>query len=207
MKQEQYNWKFKKMVADPLFKEWHSNQDNMSQSLNTLVSFIIHLIGTDDLGSFETQMKIQKILLLHDKDFINEVAMKMTPYLQQGNFEGVTEKQDAKVISPTSPSETEDTLSSTNEQKNENTDAAMIQQKQIENSDKELENDAIDEKIQSKEEPIGQPVSKEEMKPEQKEKSESKLESKQEYSPETQDNPVKPKGYEEVKQNAKAFFS
>ncbi|MGR9635213.1 hypothetical protein ACU82A_29930 [Bacillus cereus] len=82
MKQEQYNWKFKKMVADPLFQEWHSNQDNLSYSLNTLVSFIIQLVGTGDLGSFAMQSKLQRILLLQDEEFINEMVQKINPHLQ-----------------------------------------------------------------------------------------------------------------------------
>ncbi|MED3080195.1 hypothetical protein [Bacillus wiedmannii] len=78
MKQEQYNWKFKKMTDDPSFKEWHSNQDNISHSLNTLVSFIIRLIGTGDLGSFDNQTKLQQVLLLQDESFINAVAKRIT---------------------------------------------------------------------------------------------------------------------------------
>lgn len=77
MKQEQYNWKFKKMTDDPSFKEWHSNQDNISHSLNTLVSFIIRLIGTGDLGSFDNQTKLQQVLLLQDESFINAVAKRV----------------------------------------------------------------------------------------------------------------------------------
>ncbi|WP_144519341.1 hypothetical protein [Bacillus thuringiensis] len=80
MKQEQYNWKFKKMTENPSFKKWHSNQDNISHSLNTLVSFIIRLIGTGDLGSFDNQTKLQEILLLQDKSFINAVAKRVTMY-------------------------------------------------------------------------------------------------------------------------------
>ncbi|EOO25421.1 hypothetical protein IIU_06162 [Bacillus cereus VD133] len=92
MKQEQYNWKFKKMTDDPSFKEWHSNQDNISHSLNTLVSFIIRLIGTGDLGSFDNQTKLQQVLLLQDESFINAVAKRVNTRSSNGFVDTDQEK-------------------------------------------------------------------------------------------------------------------
>ncbi|MED1383149.1 hypothetical protein [Bacillus mycoides] len=98
MKQEQYNWKFKKMTDDPSFKEWHSNQDNISHSLNTLVSFIIRLIGTGDLGSFDNQTKLQQVLLLQDESFINAVAKRVTTCSSNGFVDIDQEKTDEKPV-------------------------------------------------------------------------------------------------------------
>ena len=92
MKQEQYNWKFKKMTDDPSFKEWHGNQDNISHSLNTLVSFIIRLIGTGDLGSFDNQTKLQQVLLLQDESFINAVAKRVNTRSSNGFVDTDQEK-------------------------------------------------------------------------------------------------------------------
>ncbi|HDR3896875.1 MULTISPECIES: hypothetical protein [Bacillus] len=98
MKQEQYNWKFKKMTDDPSFKEWHSNQDNISHSLNTLVSFIIRLIGTGDLGSFDNQTKLQQVLLLQDESFINAVAKRVNTRSSNGFVNTDQEKTDEKPV-------------------------------------------------------------------------------------------------------------
>ncbi|MED1560087.1 hypothetical protein [Bacillus paramycoides] len=98
MKQEQYNWKFKKMTDDPSFKEWHSNQDNISHSLNTLVSFIIRLIGTGDLGSFDNQMKLQQVLLLQDESFINAVAKRVTTCSLNDVIDTDQERIDKKTV-------------------------------------------------------------------------------------------------------------
>lgn len=98
MKQEQYNWKFKKMTDDPSFKEWHSNQDNISHSLNTLVSFIIRLIGTGDLGTFDNQTKLQQVLLLQDESFINAVAKRVNTRSSNGFVDTDQEKTDKKPV-------------------------------------------------------------------------------------------------------------
>jgi hypothetical protein len=98
MKQEQYNWKFKKMTDDPSFKEWHSNQDNISHSLNTLVSFIIRLIGTGDLGSFDNQTKLQQVLLLQDESFINAVAKRVNTRSSSSFIDTDQEKIDEKKV-------------------------------------------------------------------------------------------------------------
>ncbi|MCQ6342431.1 hypothetical protein NPM06_22815 [Bacillus cereus] len=98
MKQEQYNWKFKKMTDDSSFKEWHSNQDNISYSLNTLVSFIIRLIGTGDLGSFDNQTKLQQVLLLQDESFINAVAKRVTTYSSSSFVDSDQEGTDEKPV-------------------------------------------------------------------------------------------------------------
>ncbi|CUB56409.1 hypothetical protein BN2127_JRS10_03677 [Bacillus subtilis] len=98
MKQEQYNWKFKKMTDDPNFKEWHSNQDNISHSLNTLVSFIIRLIGTGDLGSFDNQTKLQQVLLLQDESFINAVAKRVTTRSSSSFVDTNQERIDGKPV-------------------------------------------------------------------------------------------------------------
>jgi hypothetical protein len=98
MKQEQYNWKFKKMTDDPSFKEWHSNQDNISHSLNTLVSFIIRLIGTGDLGSFDNQTKLQQVLLLQDESFINAVAKRVNTRSSSSFIDTDQEKIDEKTV-------------------------------------------------------------------------------------------------------------
>jgi hypothetical protein len=98
MKQEQYNWKFKKMTDDPSFKEWHSNQDNISHSLNTLLAFIIRLIGTGDLGSFDNQTKLQQVLLLQDESFINAVAKRVNTRSSSSFIDTDQEKIDEKTV-------------------------------------------------------------------------------------------------------------
>ncbi|KFN13756.1 hypothetical protein [Bacillus pseudomycoides] len=119
MKQEQYNWKFKKMTDDPSFKEWHSNQDNISHSLNTLVSFIIRLIGTGDLGSFDNQTKLQQILLLQDEPFINAVAKRVATCSSSSFSATVQERTDEKPVLQEVPTEYSDQQTQSLEQRSQ----------------------------------------------------------------------------------------
>lgn len=145
MKQEQYNWKFKKMVADPLFQEWHSNQDNLSYSLNTLVSFIIQLVGTGDLGSFAMQSKLQRILLLQDEEFINEMVQKINPHLQNDT---------AKIIKNSDKNNHSEALKEAHEPKEESIQKLEEQKLYSQEQNQEPEEPKIDSKepIQEREE-------------------------------------------------------
>lgn len=63
---EQYNWKFKGTESEE-FHEWFNNQDNIGNSLRSLVYHMIDLYGTTDILDPIIQKKIitDSIILQH----------------------------------------------------------------------------------------------------------------------------------------------
>ncbi|HDR6289263.1 TPA: hypothetical protein QCU33_005395 [Bacillus cereus] len=80
-KPEQYGWKLKK-ITDSDFWEWYENQDNIGESLVTLVQFFMKQYGTLDVKSFEAQQAMHKDLLMKDEFYQDFHQMKT---LLQGN--------------------------------------------------------------------------------------------------------------------------
>jgi len=75
-KPEQYGWKLKK-VNDPEFWDWYENQDNIGESLFTLIKFFIKQYGTVDVKSFEAQQAMHRDLLMKDEFYQEFNRMKI----------------------------------------------------------------------------------------------------------------------------------
>ncbi|MES9671190.1 MULTISPECIES: hypothetical protein [Bacillus] len=74
-KPEQYGWKLKK-VNDLDFWEWYENQDNIGESLITLVQFFTKQYGTLDVKSFVAQQAMHRDLLMKDEFYRDFQHMK-----------------------------------------------------------------------------------------------------------------------------------
>jgi hypothetical protein len=69
-----YNWNYKKIKDEPLFSEWLANQSNIAGTLNTLAQFSIRLLGKNDVEHFDSQKKLEELLLKQDEQFISAIV-------------------------------------------------------------------------------------------------------------------------------------
>ncbi|PFX36778.1 hypothetical protein COL32_27825 [Bacillus pseudomycoides] len=63
---EQYGWKLKK-ITDGKFWDWYTAQDNINDSLITLVNFFIKEYGIRDVKDFDIEEKMHRSLILKEE--------------------------------------------------------------------------------------------------------------------------------------------